>query len=71
MMPGRSTNQDNVRARAYCVCSRCGWGLFRYIFSLAYHFFFLSPPLSGMDEWAACGLSPFQQNLSDIRMLSG
>ena len=33
---------DNGRARAYCACSRCEWGLFRYIFSLAYHFSFLS-----------------------------
>ena len=71
-MSGRSTNQDNGRARAYCVCIRCGWGLFGYIFSLAYHFFFsFSLSLSGMDEWVACGLSPFQQNFSDIRTLSG
>ena len=40
--------------------------------------FFLSPfislfflPLSGMDGWVTCGLSPFQQNFSDIRMLCG
>ena len=39
---------------------------------------FLSPfislfflPLSGMDGWVTCGLSPFQQNFSDIRMLYG
>ena len=25
---GRPTNLDNSRARAYCACSRCGWGLF-------------------------------------------
>ena len=36
---------DNGSARAYCACSRCGWGLFGYIFSLAYHFFFLSSSL--------------------------
>ena len=24
-VPGRSTNSDNSRARACCVCSRCGW----------------------------------------------
>ena len=36
--------------------------------------FFLSPiisffflPLSGMDGWVTCGLSPFQQKFSDIR----
>ena len=32
-------------------------------------FFFL--PRSGMDEWVTCGLSPFQQNFSDIRTLGG
>ena len=40
--------------------------------------FFLSPiislfflPLSGMDGWVTCGLSPFQQNFSHIRTLGG
>ena len=40
--------------------------------------FFLSPiislfslPLSGMNGWVTCGLSPFQQNFSDIRTLGG
>ena len=23
--PGRPTNLDNSRARAYCTCRRCGW----------------------------------------------
>ena len=23
-------NLDNSKARAYCACSRCGWGLFRH-----------------------------------------
>ena len=27
-VPGRPTNLDYSRARAYCACSRCGWGLF-------------------------------------------
>ena len=46
-------------------------GIFRiYFFSrLSFLFFFI--PLSEMDEWVACGLSPFQQNFSDIRTLSG
>ena len=41
---GRPTNLDYNRARAYCACSRCGWGLgdFGYVFS---HFSFLSPSL--------------------------
>ena len=27
-VPGRPTSLDDSRARAYCSCSRCGWGLF-------------------------------------------
>ena len=27
-VPRHPTNLDNSRARAYCACSRCGWGLF-------------------------------------------
>ena len=43
---------------------------FGYFFlSLIISFFFL--PLSGMDGWVTCGLSPFQKNFSDIRTLSG
>ena len=43
---GRLTYLDDSRARAYCACSRCGWGLFGHFFSLVYHLisFF---PLSG------------------------
>ena len=32
-VPGRPTTLDNSRARAYCACSRCGWGLFGPFFS--------------------------------------
>ena len=45
-VPERPTNLDQSSARAYCACSRCGWG-FLDIFSLLYHFFFLSPSLYG------------------------
>ena len=38
---GRPTSLDYSRERTYCVCSRCGWGLFGH-FSLIYHFTFLS-----------------------------
>ena len=31
-VPGRPTNLDFSRARAYCACSRCGWGLFGRFF---------------------------------------
>ena len=30
---GRPTNLDNNRARAYCACSMCGWGLFENFYS--------------------------------------
>ena len=43
-VPGRPTNLDYGRARAYYAGSRCGWGLFG-LFSLVYHFWFLSSSL--------------------------
>ena len=30
---GASYNLADGRARAYCACSRCGWGLFGYFYS--------------------------------------
>ena len=32
-VPGRPTNLDYSRARAYCACGRCGWGLFGHFYS--------------------------------------
>ena len=32
-VPGRPTYLDCSRARAYCACSKCGWGLFGHFFS--------------------------------------
>ena len=33
-VPGRPTNLDYYsRVRAYCTCSRCGWGLLRHFSS--------------------------------------
>ena len=43
-VPGRPTNLAYSRARAYCAFSRFGWGCLD-IFSLIYHFSFLSPSL--------------------------
>ena len=40
-VPRRPTNLDNSRARAYCACSRCGWGLFGHLI-VVYLFSFLS-----------------------------
>ena len=44
-LPGRHTNIDYSRTRAYCACS--GWGLGDdcAFFSLINHFSFLSPSL--------------------------
>ena len=41
-VPRRPINLDNSRARAYCACSRFGWGCLD-IFKFVYLFFFLSP----------------------------
>ena len=43
-VPGRLTNLDYNRARAYCACSRCGWGCLD-IFILICPFSSLSPSL--------------------------
>ena len=32
-VPGRPTSLDKSRTRAYCSCSRCGWGLFGHFYS--------------------------------------
>ena len=45
-LPGRPTNLDYSRARAYCAYSRYGWGLFEHLFfSCIISLFFL--PFSG------------------------
>ena len=41
-VPGRPTNFDCSRARSYCACSRCGWGLFGHFFSRPSFLFSLS-----------------------------
>ena len=39
---GASYNLDYSRARAYCACSRCGWGLFGHFYShLSFSLLFL------------------------------
>ena len=32
-VPGRPTSYGKSRSRAYCACSRCGWGLFGHFYS--------------------------------------
>ena len=45
-VPGRPTNLDYGRARAYCTCRRCGWGIvWTFLLSSIISLFFL--PLSG------------------------
>ena len=43
-VPGLPTTSVDSRARAYCACSGCGWGLFGH-FSLDCLFSLLSPAL--------------------------
>ena len=40
-VPGRPTYLAKSRVRAFCACSRCGWGLFGHFFSRL-SFLFLS-----------------------------
>ena len=53
-VPGRPVSLDNGRARAYCACSRCGWGSSDIFFSVAYHFSFPPPSVWGgwMDDFS-------------------
>ena len=44
-VPGRPINLDNNWARAYCACSRCGWGGLDSFLSSVVSLFFL--PISG------------------------
>ena len=46
-VPGRPTNLDNSRERAYCACSRCRWGLFGHLFSRLSFLFSFSLSLGG------------------------
>ena len=45
-VPGRPTSLDDGRARAYCACSRCGWG-FVWTFFLSSIFSLFCLPLFG------------------------
>ena len=46
-VPGRPTNLDSSRARAYCACSRCRLGLFGHYFSRLSFLFSLSLSIGG------------------------
>ena len=49
-VPGRPTNLDYSRARTYCACSNCGWGLF-WTFFLSSIISLFSLPFSGLVGW--------------------
>ena len=41
-VPGRPTSLDDSRVRAYCACSRCGWGfVWTFFLSSVFSLFFL------------------------------
>ena len=44
LVPGRPTNLDYSRARAFCACRRCGWGVV-WTFFLSSIISLLSPSL--------------------------
>ena len=44
-VPGRPTNLDKSRARAYCIGSMCGCGLFGHFYSHLSFLFSFSPSL--------------------------
>ena len=46
--PGRPAGLDSGRARAYCVCGGCGWGLFGRFCSRLSFLFFLPPLGDGL-----------------------
>ena len=58
-VPERPTNFNYGRAKAYCTCSRCGWGLFGHFFSRVSFLFSFSlsledsPVYTGiLSQWA-------------------
>ena len=46
-VPGRPTNLDSSRARAYCACSGCGWECLDILLSSVISLFFVPLSLSG------------------------
>ena len=48
-VPGRPTNLINSIKRAYCACSRCGWGLFGHFSYLLLFRSSFSPSLGRLD----------------------
>ena len=42
-VPVHPTNLDLNRVRAYCACSRCGWGMFGHFFLSSVNSLFFLP----------------------------
>ena len=61
-LPGRPTIWIYSRARAYCTCSRCGWGLFGH-FTLVFPF----SPLSRLKHCLQGPLNPTQPTNNQIQ----
>ena len=64
LVPGRPTNLDHSRTRAFYACRRCGWGLFGRLFSHIHHFSLLSPSLWETAQYRLkyCLKGPFKTN---------
>ena len=50
-VPGRPTNLDYSRARAYCACSRRGWGCLGIFFSRLLYLYSFSLSLGDGPIW--------------------
>ena len=57
-VPGRPTNLDNSRARAYSACIRCGWGCLVIFLSFIISLLSLSLSLSGRLPDIDCNTVP-------------
>ena len=63
-VPGRLTNLDYSRTRAYCACSRCGLGLFGHFFLVSIiSLFFLSLREMARYRLKYCLKGPLKTNI--------
>ena len=70
-VPGRPTNLDYSRARAYCACSRCGWGgLFGHFFSLSFLSSFSHSPGDGPIRLKYCLKGPINPKQPTNQLIS-
>ena len=71
-VPGRPTSLNKSRARAYCSCSRCGWGLFGHFYSSSILSLLFLPLFGRRFDLIDCfGFNgPFRQYFSLYRAVS-